>query len=198
MLGYPYWKAEVVLKALTTTLKYRCYMKRSHLIIIPLTIFVLVFSCLSFAEEFRVTMVYDGDTVKAETSDIVIYLMLVGIDAPEVSNQVDQKDQAFGQEAKKFLSSMILNKTVVLEGYGTVPYPDNNIISVLYLKGKNINLEMVKHGMAEVCRQHLPEGFDIGPYLRAEKEAREVKNGMWILGENYISPTLWRKLHKIK
>ena len=172
-------------------------MKRSLKFLFLLIFSLLIFPCFSFADEFRVTRVYDGDTVKAETPDIVIYIMLMGIDAPELSGQVDGKDQPFSREAKDFLSSLILNKTVVLEGYGTVPYPDNNIMSVLYLKGKNINLEMVRHGLAEVCRQHLPEGFDIGPYLEAEKEARKVKNGMWSLGDKYISPAQWRKMHKV-
>ena len=142
------------------------------------------------------TRVYDGDTVKVETPEIVIYLILLGIDAPEVSSREDQPDQAFGQEAKKVLASLLLNQTVVVEGYGTAPYPDKNIISVIYSKGKNINLEMVRRGLAEVHREKLPEGFDIGPYLNAEKEAKKARRGMWVLGDKYKSPSKWRKLHK--
>ena len=156
---------------------------------------LLAVPALCLAGEFRVTMVYDGDTVKAGTPDIIIYIMLVGIDAPEISNRADQPDQAFGQKAREMLTRMLMNQPVVVEGYGTVPYPDKNIISVIYVKGKNVNLEMVKLGLAEVQRGNLPQGFDIEPYLKAEHEAKEAKRGMWILGDKYISPAKWRELH---
>ncbi|MCD6296352.1 MAG: thermonuclease family protein [Deltaproteobacteria bacterium] len=157
--------------------------------------FLLAVPALCFAGEFRVTRVYDGDTVKAGTPDIIMYVMLVGIDAPEISNRADQPDQAFGQKAREVLSSLVLNQPVVVEGYGTVPYPDKNIISVIHVKGQNVNLEMVKRGLAEVHRENLPQGFDIVPYLKAENEAKEAKRGMWVLGDNYISPAQWRTLH---
>jgi endonuclease YncB( thermonuclease family) len=170
-------------------------MKKLLKIVFPLILFLPATSALCFAGEFKVTRVYDGDTVKAGTPDIIIYIMLVGIDAPEISNNADQPDQAFGQEAREILSSLVLNQPVVVEGYGTVPYPDKNIISVLHVKGKNVNLEMVKLGLAEVHRKNLPKGFDIEPYLKAENEAKKAKRGMWILGEKYISPAKWRTLH---
>jgi endonuclease YncB( thermonuclease family) len=170
-------------------------MKKLLKIVCSLIPFLLATPVLCFAGEFRVTRVYDGDTVKTETPDIIIYIMLVGIDAPEISNRADQPDQAFGQKAREMLSSLVLNQPVVVEGYGTVPYPDKNIISVLHVKGKNVNLEMVKRGLAEVQRENLPQGFDIEPYLKAENEAKEAKRGMWILGDKYISPSKWRKQH---
>ncbi len=170
-------------------------MKKLLKIVCFLILFLPATAALCFAGEFRVTRVYDGDTVKAGTPDIIIYIMLVGIDAPEISNSVDQPDQAFGQKAREMLSSLVLNQPVVVEGYGTVPYPDKNIISILHVKGKNVNLEMVKLGLAEVHRKNLPQGFDIAPYLKAENEAKKAKRGMWILGEKYISPAKWRTLH---
>jgi len=162
---------------------------RIILILIPL----LLFLSSAYGGEFRVTRVYDGDTVKAETPEIVLYIGLVGIDAPEVCVGKGRQGQPFGEAAKKYLESLVLNKTVVVEGYGTLPYPDKNLISVIYLDGMNVNLEMVKHGMAEVQKEDLPKGFDIHPYLEAEQEARRVKNGMWVLKEKYQSPKEWRK-----
>ena len=150
----------------------------------------------AFADRFRVTKVYDGDTLKAETPDLVIYVMLVGIDAPEIAQRSGQPDQPFGREAKKFLSDLLLNRTVVVEGYGTLPYPDKDLIGVIYLRGRNINLEMVKRGLAEVQRENLPDEFDIRPYLAAEAEAKAAGRGMWALGDKYVSPAVWRRTHQ--
>ena len=160
--------------------------------------FLFTFPASSSADQYRVTKVYDGDTLKAEMSDSVIYIMLLGIDAPEVPSRIGIQGQPFAKEAKELLSSLVLNKTVKVEGYGMGPYPDNNIISVIFLKDKNINLEMVKSGLAEAQRENFPKNFDIAPYIRAEKQARESKKGMWALGNKYISPKEWRKRYQEK
>jgi len=62
-----------------------------------------------------------------------------------------------------------------------------------FLRGKNINLEMVKAGLAEVYRGSLRKGFDSTPYFEREAEAREAKRGMWSPGDKYVSPNEWRK-----
>jgi len=59
----------------------------------------------------------------------------------------------------------------------------------------NVNLEMVKQGLAEVYRGQPAKGFDNGSYQKAEAEAREKKLNMWSLGEKYISPREWRRMH---
>jgi len=69
---------------------------------------------------------------------------------------------------------------------------------VIYLDGKNINLEMVKAGLAEVYRGRVPHKFPLIPYWQAEKEARDDRRGMWSLGDEYISPKTWRKMKKKK
>ena len=51
------------------------------------------------------------------------------------------------QKAKKYLTGLILNKVVDIKEYGLDPY--NRILGVIYMDGKNINLEMVRAGLAE-------------------------------------------------
>jgi len=45
---------------------------------------LLVCSSPAMPGQFKVTTVYDGDTIMAEGHDIVIYVLLAGIDAPEI------------------------------------------------------------------------------------------------------------------
>ena len=101
----------------------------------------------------------------AEGHDIIIYVLLAGIDAPEIGSRKQQRGQPYGQEAKKYLEKSILNKTVDIKGYGLGPYPFNHLIGEIYLKDKTINIEMVKRGFAEVCRETYPERLYIVPYL---------------------------------
>ena len=146
------------------------------------------------AGQFKITRVYDGNTVVAKGHDIEIKVRLVGIDAPETSRKKRDPGQPYSQRAKKHLTGLILNKTVDIKGYGLGPY--NRILGVIFLNGKNVNLEMVKVGLAEVYRGKPPRGLNLEPFWEAEKEARETKKGMWSLGDKYISPKEWRKRAK--
>jgi micrococcal nuclease len=64
---------------------------------------------------------------------------------------------------------------------------------VILLNGKNVNLEMIKSGLAEVYRGKPARGLDLRPFWDAEKEAREVRRAMWKLGDKYVSPLDWRR-----
>jgi endonuclease YncB( thermonuclease family) len=161
-------------------------------------IFVLAFSGYGLAGQFKVTKVYDGDTIMAEGHDIVIYVLLAGIDAPELSSQNHEPDQPYGQAAKHYLERQILNKTVEIKGYGIGPYPFNHLIGEIYRGNTNINVDMVMKGLAEVSAGEPPVGLDIAPYLQAEKEAKAGGRGMWSLGDRYISPKEWRKARIMK
>lgn len=146
---------------------------------ITLSLILLLFflPTLSLASEFKVTRVYDGDTIKAQGHDIEIKVRLVGIDAPETSRKKREPGQPYSQQAKKYLAEFVLNKIVDIKGHGLER--DNLILGVIYLIGRNINLEMIKAGLAEVYTGKLPKGFDAQPYLQAEARAQEAKVGIW-------------------
>ena len=169
-------------------------MKRVYRITPILILFLLALPTISLAGQFKVTRIYDGDTIKAEGHDIEIKVRLVGIDTPETSKKKRELGQPYSQRAKKHLAGLILNKVVEIKGYGLGPF--NRILGVIYLNGKNINLEMIRTGLAEVYRGKPPKGFDSTPYLQAETEAKESKRGIWSLGEKYISPGEWRKMQR--
>jgi micrococcal nuclease len=171
---------------------------KSKRIIISLFVALLfAFPGYSLAGQFKVTMVYDGDTIKAEGHDIVIYVLLAGIDAPEIGSQKGE-GQLYGREASKYLENLILNKTVDIKGYGLGPNPYNYLVGEIYLGNKNVNIDMIRRGFAEVCSEKLPEGLNISPYVEAEREAKDAMRGIWSLEESYVSPKVWRKTHRKK
>jgi micrococcal nuclease len=69
---------------------------------------------------------------------------------------------------------------------------------VVLVAGKNVNMEMVKAGYAEVYRGTPASGYDSAPYWKAEEEARAVKKGMWVQGDKYMSPREWRRVNSGK
>jgi endonuclease YncB( thermonuclease family) len=155
---------------------------------------LLTLDSISFAGQFKVTRVYDGATLKAESQGYEITVRLVGIDAPETSKKKNKPGQPFSQKAKIHLQKLVLNKTIELEGYGLDRH--SRVLGVIYVDGKNVNLEMVKEGLAEVYKGKPAHGFNNQPYWEAEREARENMRGMWSQGDKYISPRDWRRQQK--
>lgn len=161
-------------------------------------IFAMAFSAQGLAGQFKITKVYDGDTIMAEGHDIVIYVLLAGIDAPELSSEEQEPDQPYGRAAKRYLERLILNKTVEIKGYGIGAYPYNHLIGEIYVENNNVNIAMLSKGLAEVSSGEPPSGLDIGRYKEAERAAKAGSLGMWSLGDKYISPREWRKARIIK
>jgi endonuclease YncB( thermonuclease family) len=59
-------------------------MQQPFKIVLSLMSLFLALSPFSLPGQFTVTRVYDGDTVVAQGHDIVIYVLLAGIDATEL------------------------------------------------------------------------------------------------------------------
>jgi micrococcal nuclease len=143
------------------------------------------------ADQYQVIHVVDGDTFTADYGTKKITVRLVGIDAPETPKGNNRSGQPFNQRSRKHLSSLVLNQTVDIKSYGFDD--DGRLLGEVFLEDKNINLEMVKAGLAEVYRGTPAAGQNMQPYWKAEQEAKIAKRGMWVLGEKYVSPQAWRK-----
>jgi hypothetical protein len=73
---------------------------------IVIVVFLLVFSANSYASQFKVTRVTDGDTVKITGNGEKITVRLVGIDAPETSKKKNQPGQPFSKKSSKYLVNL--------------------------------------------------------------------------------------------
>ncbi len=143
-------------------------------------------------QSFKVLKVFDGDTLKVAAMNMVFTIRLAGIDAPEIGYK-GQKSQPFSQKSRKYLESLVRNRFVKLKGHGSGGY--NRQLAEVFLDGKNINLEMIRQGLAEVYPGRPPKTLDLIPYREAESKARKSGKGMWRQGKTYQSPGRWRRDH---
>ncbi len=127
----------------------------------------------------KVVGVADGDTLTLLSPDhIQTRIRLFGIDAPE-------KSQAFGQRSKASLSDLVFGRDVdviveTLDRYGRT-------VGTVIHKGNDINLELVRQGMAWVYRKYSRDP----KYLETEAEARTTHRGLW-LDEDPTPPWVYR------
>lgn len=143
-------------------------------------------------DRFKVIRVFDGDTIEAKGHDLIFKIRLVGIDTPEIGRK-GQKGQPYAQRAKQILTDQVMGRQVRLEQFGTGGY--NRILAEVFSNGRNINLYLIRTGMAEVYRGSLPPGLNSGAYKAAQNLAKKKRIGIWSLGKKYKSPRQWRKEH---
>lgn len=128
----------------------------------------------------KVVAVSDGDTIRCLTTDKKqLKVRLNQIDAPE-------SKQDFGTRSKQALSDLIFGKDVIIKSTGIDRY--KRTLGIIYEGDMNINLAMVKSGMAWAYTQYA----DDQAYFDAEKEAKNKKVGLWSQG-NPTAPWEWRK-----
>ena len=161
-----------------------------------LIIFILFLPISSLASQFEVMKVYDGDTIRVKGYGTEIEVRLAGIDAPETSRNKIGFGQRYSQEAREYLSGLVLNKAIEIKGHGYLNI--DLMLGTVVLDGKNINLEMVRAGLAEVYRGEPPKDLNLDPFFKAEIQSRAEKKGIWIQGDGYVSPRTWRKRQRVK
>lgn len=131
----------------------------------------------------KVVNVIDGNNVIVLANKKRLNVRLAYIDAPV-------KPMNYGERAKRFLSSLVLNKKVIVV-YQKVSKHERKILGEIFLDKKNMNLEMVKNGMATWYQSYAKERTDYG---KAQTYAKDNKLGLW--GEMMCSKEPWNKALK--
>jgi endonuclease YncB( thermonuclease family) len=132
-----------------------------------------------------VVHVHDGDTLTIKTQSEFKKIRLANIDAPELN-------QPFGIDSRDMLSSMVLNKQVLVDFNKSDKY--SRLVGKVVLNSDDINLKQVQLGAAWVYREYLKEIpiKERALYLEAEHQSKAVAIGLWE-GADVVEPWIWRK-----
>ncbi|MBI5595256.1 MAG: thermonuclease family protein [Elusimicrobia bacterium] len=132
------------------------------------------------AFEGKVVSVKDGDTVEVVRSGKAARIRLAEVDAPE-------KSQAYGQQAKKFLSDLVFGRQVQVWVTDTDRY--GRLVARLTLPdGRDVNRELVKAGFAWWYKRYSKDA-SLGAL---QDEARAAKRGLWA-DPAPVEPWLFRR-----
>ena len=120
----------------------------------------------------KVIDVNSGDVITIVNLNRPVRVKLVGVDAPEM-------DQAFGDAAKKHLSDLIHEKSVVVEYSGIAA--DGSVSGRVLLNDADIGAQMIRDGAAWFDPNNLSNlsGKDREIYQHSEKAARDERRGLW-------------------
>ena len=131
------------------------------------------------ADEILCEYVMDGDTFKSGETRVRLW----GIDAPE-------KGQPYADKARARLKELIEGKAVRLEWKDRDQH--SREVAIVYAGSTNINLQMVKEGLAWHYAYFAPDAEDLAA---AEKAARKSRKGLW-KDKNPVNPYEFRKLSR--
>lgn len=140
----------------------------------------------------QTTKVSDGDTINVTCdNDEKLKLRFCGIDAPE-------SKQPLGAESKSLLSKLVENKQVIVRPMEQDKY-DRTVAEVSVKVGDdeyahNVNIEMVKSGMAYHYKQYSSNCPSREAIASAEDFAKDKKLGVW--SGDYEKPWEYRKKNK--
>lgn len=145
---------------------------------------LIFFSISLYSAEIigKVIKVADGDTITVlDDNNKKHKIRLAKIDAPELK-------QSYGIKSKNYLESLIYNKPIKVLYSSIDRY--KRILGIVYLGDKEINLIMLKNGLAwHYYTDKTPS------YIQAEKSARDKKIGLWS-ESNPINPYIFRRKQK--
>lgn len=134
------------------------------------------------ADEVLCEHVMDGDTFRTTDKTRV---RLWGIDAPE-------KGQPYADKARARLKELIEGKAVRLEWKDKDRH--SREVAIVYAGRTNINLLLVKEGLAWHYAYFAPDAEDLAA---AEKAARKKHKGLW-KDKNPVNPYEFRKANRKK
>ena len=141
---------------------------------------LLAAACAAAPATVEVVTVHDGDTVTVLEGREQIRVRLACIDAPE-------RGQAFGSRARERLSDLVMRKHVTLTVIDHDDY--GRTVARILLDGEDVNLTMVRAGLAWHYRYHCPDDRVLA---EAEVEARAARRGLWADGRPE-APWEWRR-----
>lgn len=147
-------------------------------IIIPLTsitiiILLGVYHGIEASKTSLVVEVFDGDTILLDDGRKI---RLIGVDAPEVQSPYSVQEP-FGHESKDYLSSLILNKKVMI-ALGDPPKDKyGRTLAYVSLGDVLVNGRIIRDGWARSYRMFYHPMRDL--FFTYEREARTKGLGLW-------------------
>lgn len=138
---------------------------------------VFLFTLLSTTVEAstlfgRVIEVNDGDVITVFNLNRPVRIKLLAVDAPEAG-------QTFGDLAKKHLSDLVYDKSVLVEYWGIAA--DGSLVGRVMLEKTDVGAQMIRDGAAwfDASNQGRLSAADRDVYQQSEQAARSERRGLW-------------------
>ena len=115
-------------------------------------------------------------------------LSLYLINAPRIVNENTPEEESFAWESRNFLRTLILGKVIK---YTVDSKSGERSLGQVFFENKNINIELVKNGLAKVANLKKDDSSLKTDYysklIAAENDAKKNKDGVWNDNQTVLS-----------
>lgn len=128
---------------------------------------------------YRVTYVYDGDTIQVDMDGALEKVRFIGVDTPE-THDPDVDVQCYGREASNFTTNLLLDKSVRLESDETNSNRDRYDRLLRYVYSEDnvlINKYLIENGYGFAYTRF--PFIQKTEFLNAETAAKSQSLGLW-------------------
>ncbi len=131
-------------------------------------------------DNYEVTRVVDGDTIKVNMKGTIETIRLIGVDTPET---VDPRKpvECFGIEASKKMRELLHGQKVILKNDPSQADKDKyrRLLRYVFLAdGTHINKTLIEEGFAYEYTYDEPYEYQ-SEFKKAQQEAQRDKRGLW-------------------
>jgi micrococcal nuclease len=149
-------------------------------IISLLIAFLIISPELTFAGQYEVVRVVDGDTIVIKYNGKYEKVRLLCVNTPESVHPDEKQNIPMGKVASKYTQKKLIGKYVNLEfeikklrgNYG-------RLLAYVFVDGQNLNLDLVRQGLSPYYTKYgKSEKYD-AEFRAAEKQARKEELNIW-------------------
>jgi len=154
-------------------------MKRVYRLIPLLILFLLALPTISFAGQFKVIRVVDGDTIVVDYKGKYEKVRLLCVNTPE-SVHPDKKQNTFmGKVASDYTKESLEGKYVGLQFEGPFRGRYGRLLAYVFVDGVDFNLELVREGLSPYYTKYGLSQKYHKEFREAERHARNHKLNIW-------------------
>ena len=152
-----------------------------HLRTISLLITLIVLSpVLTFAGQYKVVRVVDGDTIVIRYGGKYEKVRLLCVNTPESVHPDEKQNIPMGKVALRYTQKKLIGKYVDLEfEIKRLRGNYDRLLAYVFVDGQNLNLDLVRQGLSPYYTKYgKSEKYD-AEFRDAEKQARKDKLNIW-------------------
>ena len=155
------------------------YFNRLKIISLLIT-FLYISPVLTFAGQYQVVRVVDGDTIVIKYGVKYEKVRMLCVNTPESVHPDEKQNIPMGKVASRYTQKKLIGKYVDLEfeikklrgNYG-------RLLAYVFVDGQNLNLDLVRQGLSPYYTKYgKSEKYD-AEFRAAEKQARKEKLNIW-------------------
>jgi len=154
-------------------------MKRSLKIPLLTIAWLVFFSLLSYAGQYKIIRVVDGDTIVVNYKGKNEKVRLLRVNTPESVHPDKKQNIPMGRVASDYTKNRLKGKYIDLEFEGPIRGRYGRLLAYVIVDGINFNLELVRQGLSPYYTKYgLSQNYD-KEFREAERYARKHKLNIW-------------------